>query len=116
MYKELKYTLDFMFLFMLVLSIILFIVGFNIDIHGTVLSTLHKIDFVILGGYYAFFAHGFYKAKQKVTYIKRHWFMLALFMLPLLPLARLARVAEAERAFSISTNTLWHFFDELGLL
>ena len=116
MYKELKYTLDFMFLFMLVLSITLFIVGFSIDIHGTVLSALHTIDFVILGGYYAFFAHGFYKAKQKITYIKKHWIMLALFLLPFLPIARLARLAELERTVSISTNTLWHFLDELGLL
>jgi len=71
---------------------------------------------VILSGYYAFFAHGFSKAKQKVTYIKRHWVMLALLMLPFLPIARLMRLAELERTFAISTNTLWHFLDELEML
>ncbi len=116
MYKELRYTLDFMFLFMLVLSAILFVIGFSVDLHGTALSTLHTIDLVILSGYYAFFAHGFSKAKQKVTYIKRHWVMLALLMLPFLPIARLMRLAELERTFAISTNTLWHFLDELEML
>lgn len=116
MYKDLKYTLDFMFIFMLVLSIILFIIGFNVDIHGTVLSTLHTVDIVILGGYYAFFTHEMYKAKSKLGYIKQHWIMLALLLLPLLPLARLARAAQAERALAVSTNTLWHFLDELELL
>jgi hypothetical protein len=116
MYKELKYSLDFMFLFMLVVSIILFIISFKVDIEGTALSTLHKIDFIILGGYYAFFAHGFYKTKQKITYVKQHWIMLALLLLPFLPIARLVKLAELERTFAISTNTLWHFLDELGLL
>ena len=116
MFKELKHTLDFMFLFMLVLSVILFIIGFSVDLHGTALSTLHGIDMAILGGYYAFFAHGMYKAKQKITYVKRHWIMLALLMLPFLPIARLARIAELERTFAISTNTLWHFLNELELL
>jgi hypothetical protein len=116
MYKDLKYTLDFMFLFMLVVSVILFIISFKVDIEGTALSTLHKIDFVILGGYYVFFVHGFYKANQKITYIKKHWIMLALLLLPFLPIARLARLAELERTLAMSTNTLWHFLDELGLL
>ena len=116
MYKELKYSLDFMFLFMLALSIILFMIGFSVDLHGTVLSTLRTIDVVILGGYYAFFAHGLVKAKQKLTYVKRHWIMLALLMLPFLPIARLARLAELERLAAVGTNTLWHFLDELELL
>ena len=116
MYKELKHSLDFMFLFMLAVSIILFIISFKVDIEGTALSTLHKIDFVILGGYYAFFVHGLSKAKQKLKYVKRHWIMLALLLLPFLPIARLARLVELERTFAISTNTLWHFLDELELL
>ena len=116
MYKDLKYALDFMFLFMLVVSITLFLISFSVELNGTILETLQKIDFVILGGYYAFFANGIIKAKKKISYIKHHWVMLALLLLPLIPIARLARFAQLERTFAISTNTLWHFLDELGLL
>ncbi len=116
MYKELKYTLDFLFIFMLVLSIILFLAGLVTDVGGPALEAIHRIDFAILGGYYAFFAHGIYKAKQKIQYVKQHWIMLALLLLPFLPIARLARLAELERALAISANTLWHFLDELGML
>jgi len=116
MYKDAKYALDFMFLFTLVLSIILFVIGFAVDLHGLVLDTVHKIDFVILGGYYAFFLHGIYTARNKLTYCKQHWVMLALLLLPLLPIARLAKIAEFEKAASLGTNTLWHFLDELEML
>lgn len=116
MYKELKFALDWMFLFMLVLNLLLFAIGFVAEIQGTALTALHMADFAILGGYYAFFTHGIITTRQKIAYVKKHWIMLALLLIPLLPIARLARLAEAERAFAISTNTLWHFFDELGLL
>jgi len=116
MYKDAKYALDFVFLFTLVLSILLFGIGFFIDLHGAALDTLHKIDFAILGGYYAFFLHGIYTARNRLAYCKQHWIMLALLLLPLLPIARLAKIAEFEKAAAIGTNTIWHFFDELGLL
>ncbi len=116
MYKDFKYTLDFLFLFMLVVSLLIFSIGFFIDLHGTALDALQKIDFVILGGYYAFFMHGIYKAKSKITYCKKHWLMLGLLVIPFIPVARLMRFAHLERFVGIGTNTLWHFFDELGLL
>ncbi len=116
MYKSAKYALDFMFLFMLVVSIIMFAIGFFVDVQGTALNTLHKIDFAILGGYYAFFLHGMYKAKSKTQYCKQHWVMLALLVLPLIPIARLARLAQLERATAVGLNALWHFLDELKLL
>jgi hypothetical protein len=116
MYKEAKYALDFLFLFMLVLGIILFSVEFFVDVQGTALDALHKIDFAILGGYYAFFLHGMYKAKSRTDYCKKHWIMLALLVLPLVPIARLIKFAELERAAAVSINTLWHFLDELELL
>jgi hypothetical protein len=116
MYKEAKYTLDFLFLFMLVLSIILFSIGFFVEVKGTVLDTLYRIDFVILGGYYAFFLHGMYKAKSRTDYCKKHWIMLALLVLPLVPIARIIKFVELERAAAVSINTLWHFLDELKLL
>jgi len=111
MYKDAKYALDFMFLFTLVLSI-----GFFIDLHGAALDTIHKIDFAILGGYYAFFMHGIYTARNRLAYCKQHWVMMALLLLPLIPVARLLKFAEVEKAAAIGTNTVWHFFDELGLL
>ena len=116
MYKDLKYALDFLFIFMLVLSIIIYAMGLMININGPVVSTLHTIDFVVLGGYYGFFVYGVSKAKQKLSYIKKHWILLTLLLVPFLPVARLMRLVELERIFAISTNTLWHFLDELGLL
>ena len=116
MYKSAKYALDFMFLFMLALSIILFSIGYFVDLHGTALETIEKVDFVILGGYYAFFLHGLYKAKSKMNFCKKHWIMMALLVLPLIPIARLARFAHLERATAVGLNTLWHFLDELELL
>lgn len=116
MYKELKYSLDFMFLFTLVLGTTLFIIGFFIDLHGTALQTLHYVDLSILGGYYAFFMHGAYKSKNRAAYCKQHWIMAALLLLPLIPISRLLKLAELEKAVSLSTKTLWHFLDELELL
>ncbi len=116
MYKELKYSLDFLFLFMLVISIIFFGIGFFIDVHGAALDALHQIDFAILGGYYVFFIHGAYKAKNRVGYCKKHWIMMALLALPLIPIARLIKAVELERAAAVSINALWHFFEELELL
>lgn len=116
MYKELKFALDGLFIFMLVISIIMFLIGFGIDINGTVLETLHKIDFVILGGYYAFFGHGLYNARNRLRYCQKHWILLGLLLIPFIPIARLAKMAEFERAAGISTNALWHLLDELELL
>lgn len=116
MYKEAKYTLDFLFLFMLVLSIILFSIGFFVDVQGTALDALYKIDVVILGGYYAFFLHGLYKSKSRTEYCKQHWIMLALLILSIAPIARLFRLVELERAAAVGTNAIWKFFDELKLL
>src|SRR5574341_1848300 len=116
MYKSAKYALDFMFLFMLIISIILFTLGFFVELNGTALETIEKVDFVILGGYYAFFLHGLYKAKSKIKYCRKHWLMLALLLLPLIPIARLIKFAELERAAAVSVNTIWHFLDELELL
>lgn len=116
MYKEAKYALDFLFLFMLVLGITLFSIGFFVDVHGTALSALHNVDLAILVGYYGFFFHGMYNAKSKTTYCKQHWLMMAFLALPLVPIARLIKYAELERAASVSVSTIWHFFDELELL
>jgi hypothetical protein len=116
MYKEAKYALDFLFLFMLVLGITLFSIGFFVDVHGTVLAALHNLDMAILTGYYGFFFHGMYNAKDRTKYCKEHWVMMALLALPLVPIARLVKLAELDRAASVSLNTLWHFFDELELL
>lgn len=116
MYKEAKYALDFLFLFTLVLSITLFVIGFFVDLHGTALAALHEIDMAILAGYYGFFFHGMYKAKDRTKYCREHWVMMALLALPLVPIARLVKLAELDRAASVSINTLWHFFDELELL
>ncbi len=116
MYKEAKYALDFLFLFMLVLGVTLFSIGFFVDVQGTTLNVLHNIDFAILGGYYTFFLHGMYKAKSRTDYCKKHWIMLALLVLPLVPIARLIKFAELERVAAVGVNTLWHFLDELELL
>ena len=43
MYKAAKYALDFMFLFMLIVSIILFGVGLFVDIHGPALDILPAV-------------------------------------------------------------------------
>ncbi len=116
MYKDLKYMLDFLFIFMLIVSVVLFSIGFFVDLSETALHTVERIDFVVLGGYYGFFMHGFYKAKQKVDYLKHHWIMLALLLIPFIPIARLMKFVEMERMFAIGANTLWHFLDELGML
>jgi hypothetical protein len=116
MYKEAKYALDFLFLFMLILGITLFAIGFFVDLHSTALVALHNLDMAILGGYYGFFFHGMYKAKDRTKYCKEHWVMMALLALPLVPIARLVKLAELDRVASVSLNTLWHFFDELELL
>ena len=116
MYKELKYSLDFLFLFTMVLGVILFAIGFFVDLHGTALQAIHYVDLSILGGYYAFFFHGAYKSKNKTSYCKEHWVMLALLAMPLVPIAKIVKFAELDRAVAVSTNTLWHFLDELELL
>jgi len=114
--KHLRFALDKLFLFMLFVSIAVFLINLKIDVSKTAIHTVEGIDMAILGGYYFFFGHGIYKAKHKLRYAKKHWIMVILLLLPFLPIARLARYAQLERVFAIGGNTLWHVLDEIGLL
>ena len=111
-----KYALDGLFTFMLFVVLILFVLHFFVSVPQEVTHTAERIDFFILGGYYAFFFYDLHRARNKLKYFKKHWLLVVLLALPLLPIARLARFAFAERAVAIGINTIWHVFDEIGLL
>lgn len=116
MLKEARYALDYMFLFMLIVSITIFAINYFVPLGETLIHTVEYLDFGILGGYYFFFAHGLINAKRKVTYLKQHWIMLLLLLMPFIPLARLLRLHMFESVMGIGTNTLWHILDEFGML
>lgn len=116
MLKEIRYALDFMFIFMLFVSVIVFGLDFLIPVDDTVSHTVEYLDLGILAGYYFFFTHGLVTARHKFNYVKQHWIMLLLLLVPFVPLARLLRLHQLEKIFGIGTNTLWHLFDEFGLL
>ena len=116
MYKELKYALDWMFIFMLFVSITLYIIELIIPADKEILAAIEGIDLAVLGGYYAFFIHGMCRARKKWEYCKQHWLLIILLTVPLVPIARFARFAKLERLAAIGTDTLWHFLDELELL
>ena len=115
-YGDLKYALDKLFTFMLLVTIVVFILELKVGVGE---ETIHAVEYVsmgVLSGYYAFFAHGVYKAKHKLAYFKKHWILVILLILPFIPVARFARFFRFERLFVIGADTLWHLFDELGLL
>ncbi len=116
MYKEFKYSWDCMFVFMLVVSVIFFMLEFVMPEISEALHVFESIDFVILGGYYIFFGHDIYRAKHKLKYCRQHLLLMILLALPLLPLARILRFALAERVFWLAGDMLWHFLDEIELL
>ena len=114
--NQLKYTLDALFFFMLVVSVSLFGVNLIAKIDPNVIHAAETMDLAILGGYYAFFFKGLHKARNKLRYCKAHWILILLLILPFFPFARLVRLATAEKVIGIGLNTLWHIFDELKLL
>ncbi|MBW2969695.1 hypothetical protein KY309_01505 [Candidatus Woesearchaeota archaeon] len=114
--KHIRYAWDQLFLFMLIVSVTLFVVGLKVEIDKEAIHIIEGIDMTILGGYYYFFLHGFKNSKKKIQYCKKHWVMLLLLTAPLIPVARLAKIARIERVFAIGTNTMWHVLDQLGLL
>lgn len=116
MYKDFKYALDGMFLFMLFVSIAVFAVNFFVPVGKTVTHTVEYIDFAVLSGYYYVFARGLNRAPRKLAYFKEHWVMFVLLAMPFIPLARIARLMHFEKMFQIGTNTLWHVLDEFGML
>ena len=71
MYKELKYALDWIFIFMLFLSITLFIIEFFVPADPEILVSIEGIDLAVLGGYYSFFIHGVYNARKKWEYCRQ---------------------------------------------
>jgi len=116
MLKEIKYALDFMFLFMLIVSVTLFAINIVVPLDKLLLHTVEYIDYTVLGGYYFFFFHGLIMAKQKILYVRQHWIMALLLLVPFIPLARLLRLHTIESVLGIGTNTLWHILDEFGML
>lgn len=116
MYKALKYALDQLFIFVLILNVSLFLIGMKVDLDKDIMMAIEGVDFAVLGGYYAFFGHGLLKAKKKFEYCKKHWIMAIFLALPAFPMARILRFAHLERLFEIGADTLWHVFDELELL
>lgn len=116
MLSAFRFALDGLFLFMLVVSLSLFGVNYFIPIDHHVVEAVEAIDFVVLGGYYFFFIHGLATAQKKLVYIRQHWLMLVLLIIPFVPLARIFRLHTLERVFGIGANTLWHILDELKLL
>ena len=116
MKDDLKYALDKLFLFMLIVSVAVFIISMKVHVDQTILTTVEILDMIVLGGYYLFFVHGFKHSSSKVKYCKRHWIMIALLILPFLPISSLLAFTQAERVFAISSNTMWHFLDEIQML
>ena len=116
MYKDLRYALDRLFLFMLFVTIAVFLVGTQVELDEGVNHAVEVVSMGVLGGYYLFFGHGIYKAKRKLVYFKRHWILAILLILPFVPIARLANFAGFRSLFTIGADTIWHLFDRLGLL
>ncbi|VVB81668.1 Uncharacterised protein [uncultured archaeon] len=116
MYETLKYALDRLFIFVLVLNGILFIIEYQVQVDGILLGAMRYIDFGIVGGYYAFFGYELLNAKKKLEYCKKHWILMMLLSVPLIPAARIIRFARMERLFNIGTDFLWHVLDELEIL
>ena len=116
MYRDFKYAWDCLFVLVLLISLSLFLLDVVIGMDHTILTAVENIDIVLLGGYYAFFAHDLYRAKHKIDYCKKHWVLIVLLILPALPIARLARFARLERVFAIAGNTAWHILDQLEML
>jgi len=94
----------------------MFIVSYAIDVDEKVIHSIEGMDMVVLGGYYIVFGRGLYKAEKKTHYFKQHWIMAIFLMIPFLPFARVMHAMNLQRVFSIGTNTLWHFFDRIGML
>lgn len=111
-----KYALDCLFLFMLFVSIAVFGLAWAFHIDETIIHAVEYIDFTILGGYYIFFFDGLVRSSKKLQYVKNHWVMLVLLILPFIPMARLLPASSTKRALDVGSKTLWHFLDELQLL
>ena len=116
MYKTLKYALDRIFIFVLVLNGILFIVESQVQVDENVIGAIKYVDMGIFGGYYAFFGYEFLSAKKKLEYCKKHWILMIFLSMPFLPIARLIQFARLERLFYIGTDFMWHILDEMELL
>lgn len=116
MMHGIKYALDGLFFFMLFVAVILFGINFVVPIPDEITHTAERVDFFILGGYYLTFFYDLHQARNKLKYVKKHWLMAVLLLLPFLPVARLVRFAFAKRAVAIGINMSWHAFEEIGLL
>lgn len=103
-------------MFMLFVTLALFLLDFVSHVAEPILRAVEIIDAGILAGYYVFFFDGLFNSAKKVDYVKSHWVMLILLILPFLPLARLLELTMAQRALDVSSKTLWHFLDELKML
>ena len=114
--KDWKFALDRIFLFMIFVSLALFLIEWKFGLDQTIVYTVQGIDTSILTGYYVFFANGLLKAQKKLQYCKQHWIMMLLLVMPFVPFARLAQLFRAERIFSVGLNSLWHLLDEFELL
>ena len=111
--KHWKFALDWMFLFMLIVSVVMFGVNILLPVDNRMLETIEYVDLAVLGGYYFFFFKGLTEAEKKIGYVKEHWIMLGLLLVPFVPLARLF---PARHLFKIGANTAWHLLDRIGML
>ena len=116
MYKDFKFALDKIFLFMLIVSVVVFAMTWKVDVNEHIIHTVEKIDMVVLSGYYFVFGRGIYKARKKINYFKQHWMMAILLVLPFLPITRIMNALHLQKVFNIGSNTLWHILDEIGML
>lgn len=105
-----------MFLFMLFVSIALFIIELQFSISHHIIEAVHTIDYFIIGGYYIYFFSGLSVAQNKLKYCKTHMFLIVLLVLPLFPLARMLRLPLFEHIFKIGSDMTWHLLDEVGML
>ena len=101
---------------MLVVSVVLFVLEWSVSVDGGVWSAVETIDFMILGGYYGLFGYELWNTKNKLKYVKTHWVLCVLLVLPFVPFARFVRVQFVRRIVELFGDTAWHVLDKLELL
>ncbi len=116
MYKETRYAVDALVIFILFVSITIFLLNLRLPVDNAVVYSIQGIDFMLVAASYIFFGHDLYKNKRKLEYCKKHWMFIFFIFVPLLPIVRIIRFSQMEWAFKIFTGTLSQFLERLELL
>jgi len=113
-----KYALDWLFLYLLVVAVVLFSIELVLHkrVNHHIIFALEIASTAVIFGYAVFFINGLYQTCEKWAFVRKHWMMALLIVFPFTRIQRFFPIRYAEHIFKISADSLWHLLEKFGKL